>query len=43
MAFFNVKKDFLNYYFNVPLATSAISICWLTERVKITRINWFRN
>ena len=24
-----------------PLATSDISIGWLTERMKITRVNWF--
>ena len=26
-----------------PLATSAISVCWLTERTKITSVNWNRD
>ena len=25
------------------LATSAISVCWLTKRTKITSVNWIRN
>ena len=43
VAFFDVKIDFFNYYFNVPLATSVISVCWLTERTKITNVNWIRD
>ena len=39
MAFFNVKIDFFNYYFNVPLAMSVISVCWLTKMTKITHVN----
>ena len=26
-----------------PLATSAIFICWLTIRTKITSVNWIRD
>ena len=33
---------FINILIN-PLATSAISICWLTERTKITSVNWNRD
>ena len=37
----------LQWIFNniliLPLVTSMISICWLTEKTKITRVNWFRS
>ena len=26
-----------------PLATLAISVCWLTKRTKITSVNWIRD
>ena len=41
VSFFNVKIDFFfNYYFNVPLATLAFSVSWLTVRTQMSRVNW---
>ena len=46
VAFFNVKIDFFNYYFNVPSTTSAFSVSTLAanyapnETIKIIIINF---
>ena len=32
VAFFNVKIDFFNYYFNVLSATPAFFVSWMTVR-----------
>ena len=41
------KNLLLQWIFNnilIPsLITSVISVCWLTERIKITRVNWFKD
>ena len=37
-----IRWIFINILIS-PLATSTISVCWLTEKTKITSVNWIMN